>query len=481
MRTTRAAPSGTIETWLSWFPRVDTRLDLYALLIAFGVLVHQHPGYFRSNWDTPFVPVVIFVAGALLVRPKSTWLLIALFAAIVADGAAEAPYLVNHYVLLVLAGAAILGVLAVRALQSPLPDRSEIGDVVFSVTSVGILVTYVWAAFHKINSDFFDPVISCAVDHYNTFAESVNVLPTVSGGAAGHALAYGTVAVEFAIPALLVFRRTRVAGLVLGVAFHLAMGVNGHPAFSAIALAAYVPFVPRGLPAAMADVAARNRWGRWVLPLVSITGLAIVAIGTFLNLAGVTVGNGITARVPYVIVALPLLALVALSWGPVRQTYPPLVPHRATALAAAWGTAALLTLTAVMPYLGYRSQLSLSMFSNLRVEEGAGLWNHLLVPEQVMVFDQHNEYVRILDPTEIRPKVLDDHSGDIVNEFELQRAVSDACGDDTVIRTRFQRLSTGEIVDHENACTTSLADDLGILERKLIWFRPVLDPNVCQH
>ena len=51
--------------------------------------------------------------------------------------------------------------------------------------------------------------------------------------------------VELLLPVLLVFRRTRVAALFIGGAFHLLLGLNWNYDFSAMVLPFYALFVPR--------------------------------------------------------------------------------------------------------------------------------------------------------------------------------------------------------------------------------------------
>jgi len=81
-------------------------------------------------------------------------------------------------------------------------------------------------------------------------------LPDGGALATGAAIG-GTLLLELGLPVLLLFPRTRLAGVLLAVPFHVALGLAGYPRFSALCLALLLLFLPpRPRP-------RRRAGGRW--------------------------------------------------------------------------------------------------------------------------------------------------------------------------------------------------------------------------
>jgi hypothetical protein len=460
-------------------PVIADRFGLFTFLLAFGYITHHHPGSLTSDWDTPFVPLALGLSLVMLLRPGSVVVFVGLLVATVLDFWSESPFFTNHYLLLALLALVLLPLVLSVARAA---DRSVLERRVFAVSAAGLLATYVLAAFQKMNDGFLDPVLGCAVSHYNLFAETVE-LPRIGGGLLGHTLAWGTIAVELAIPGLLLFRRTRLAGLALGIVFHYAMAANGHAAFSAIALALYVPFLPEDIVPALGRQAERSRWAGYVLPSFAVVGIAQVVVGTALHLADVQVGSSLTARVPYLLLAPGLVVLVAHALPDTSRPASLLPTGDVPTLLGIGVTLAALLLVTSLPYLGVRTQGTLSMFSNLRSEASVGYWNHLLVPEAVQVVDRYDTWIQLVDSEpSIQFRTLGaDEQVHAVNEFELRRAVADRCRGTETVALQYRELGTGRLVVLDDACDSELGRHAGLVERKLVWFRPIAEPNACQH
>jgi hypothetical protein len=245
-------------------------------------------------------------------------------------------------------------------------------DVVRAPAGISLLVVYFLAAFHKLNTSFMDPAVSCA----GTLARSglrLLGVQAVIPPAAIVGIAALTIAWEFSLFVLLMVPRLRRWGVLAGVVFHAALALARFYDFSTYALAIYLLLLP-------ADVFRRVSWpDRW----------RTVALAAWIGHLGIT----LTARVLDTTVSpagLTWEALRAVSWtiaigsllGPVlrvafsngaRQPVPP-----PWALRPAW----LLVIPVVAlvngltPYLGLKTVANYSMFSNLRTEEGQT--NHLV-------------------------------------------------------------------------------------------------------
>ena len=85
---------------------------------------------------------------------------------------------------------------------------------------VALFALYFFGALHKLNRDYFDPMLSCAV---NTF---VGVVPDWLDGlatfsaASRSALIVGSLLAESSLPIPLAFGRTRRVGSAAGAFFH---------------------------------------------------------------------------------------------------------------------------------------------------------------------------------------------------------------------------------------------------------------------
>ena len=339
-------------TGVSWFS------TLWVLAFSF---------HYLDRDGISLVPFLVALAAVpVLVWPASVRALGA-FVAVSSLGIAYAmPAPANH---LMLAGLAHLA-LALSAVWWRLHGRRIAAGDLLAVAAPGIcgalLVAYGWAAFHKLNTDFFSPA-SCAG-------------ALIEGGAAlwGRVihlplpiillLAWMTIACELAIPVLLAMPRTRKWGLTLGVGFHLLLGTIGFADFSTFAFAAYVLFAAPVLDRITAPAARRRlALGLWALHLLcALTPRALP--------------ESLASQVPWpVLVAAAWMATVGVFMLPLLRAVfaaPADTPPRLATMQPVLLLVPLLALlNGLTPYLGVRTVANFSMFSNLRVEGGT---NHLL-------------------------------------------------------------------------------------------------------
>ena len=131
---------------------------------------------------------------------------------------------------------------------------------------------YFYGIYHKINVDFLDPEVSCAVVLYRTLAGLVSL----ENWSFGH---YGAIYSTFIIEAIamvaLFFHRLKFLGFAVGIPFHVIIGFTGYAYykdFSTIVLVLYALFLPRsGFDHVMGDLSARaggRRVAFWGLTLV---------------------------------------------------------------------------------------------------------------------------------------------------------------------------------------------------------------------
>ena len=198
-------------------------LAVFAFLWAVFAVMEQ------AKWDkwasSPPDIAFSFTAWWLLFRPKSL-LPFALLPAIHLWGLSERlPWIPNHTTLAAIVDVTILLALGRVALKRRRPfDRARVFREFAPVLRLSVLVLYFWAFFHKLNVDWLDPQWSCATSMYLSWTRAVPLLPTADW--ARQVSVYPTLAIEIAIPLLLISRRTRWLGIVVTAGFHFTLGLS---------------------------------------------------------------------------------------------------------------------------------------------------------------------------------------------------------------------------------------------------------------
>lgn len=230
-----------------------------------------------------------------------------------------------------------------------------------------LLVGYGFIAFSKLNGDFFDPDVSCAVLFGNEVGRYVGVM-VGEHRLLAHLVIWGTVAAEVAIPLLLVFRWRYAVPFALGFHYLLALDPIGHVYdFSSTLFPLFLLFLPPDLE----DFA--RRWlrrfdGRRAKRML---GLALVAEALILA----------TDRRTW-LVAWPAWLLLGglagwLAFSYCRKVRPDRLRLFGPIHPAVGVVVALVALNGLAPYLELKTATAFNMYSNLRTADGET--NHLVV------------------------------------------------------------------------------------------------------
>lgn len=372
---------------------------LFAALFALSLILHQ------LWWDGFEVrsPHFLVISAALWVvlRPTSVRRFLTMIAVEVFALAADMPEVGSHTLLVLVSGSCLLAYVGWTTGRSrQLPDAGALYERIAPFFRLELLVVYAAAAMAKINSGFFDTDVSCAASMSSHLAWFHPPLLGGSWQVAGSI--WTTVAIEGALPVLLAVRRTRVIGLVVGGAFHAVLALAGNVPFSALALALYVAFLPPEAARLCVLTIGSSRAGRWASTLLRWTrSPAALPLGVGCWLAGAATFTYVPADRPALISHGTRLIVVVVSVAEVLATlnlarrgaqgYQPRslrLGHPVFALGIL-----LLVVNSLSPYVGLKTESSLTMFSNLRTEDGR--WNHLLIPEAVRIFPYQDQLVRI--------------------------------------------------------------------------------------
>lgn len=390
----------------------DVRGDafvVFAVVRGFAELVH----YAALGWVDPGPATMLLVVASVVLIMRPTLATLSTVAVLdIVRVVVDSPYTTNHVFY-----NGLVNLTIVLALGSLLIDRRErhLEARAFSIFApllrAELILIYLVAAFHKLNSDFFDAVAGCGAFIINDIGSRVG-LPEVTGSLAS-ATSVGGLAIEFTLPLLLVSRRTRVAGLVLGLVFHFAIGLSSNPgiySFSAFVFGMYVVFLPVDRLASLLIVLRAHPWWRYG----HIAKLSAIAWIVGLGAAGVRWA----AWIP-VAVAFAVFLLAVLTASPQRREPAPRVPSRRL-LAVVAVPLVLMVANSAGPYVGLHTMRAMTMFSNIATEGGES--NHYVVPADVQIFDYQTDLVEVVSSSSPR---LQGHAdrGELLPFVEFYRIV----------------------------------------------------------
>jgi hypothetical protein len=377
-------------------------LALFSVMWALAALWHL----LGNPLNGPAWAQAILVAGvgAVLLRPGATVPLGLLAIGGLLSMWSEAPLLGNHWLLAGFVDLAILLALATGLVRGRVGDRVDLANRLFPAARLCLLGFYAFAAFAKLNSAFFDRTVSCATFYFNESTDSLNLAGLQLGDTAWlqRAVIFGTVAVELSIPLLLLVRRTRSVGVVVGVVFHGLLALDrSHQFFdfSSTLTALFILFLP---PVAGSWVVERvgSMRARLALRDEQLPGrvhLALVAVPVVVGV--LLVIDGITAELAVDLGWWPWQLYAA---GVTATTISFLRQHRSSSERLLRPHHALFALVPMLvlfngltPYLELKTGYGWNMYSNLRTVDGES--NHLLVRRTFPLTDEQEDVVTILD------------------------------------------------------------------------------------
>jgi len=377
-------------------------LALFSVLWALAAVWHLLGNTFAApGWAQALLAVG---AGLVLWRPGSVGPLTVLALGGVLTVWEEAPLLGNHWLLAGFVDLAILIAVAAGALRGRWSDRADLAARLFPAARLCLLGFYAFASFAKVNSGFFDRSTSCAVFYFQESTDSVGLASLQLGGAAWlqWAVIVGTVVVELSIPVLLMVRRTRHLGVVVGLVFHAVLAVDhSHQFFdfSSVLAPLFVLFLPGSAGTWVAErvgsVRARLALLDERLPLVVHAGLAVVPAMAGLAVA-IELVDADGARElgwwPWQLWAVTgvVVTLRYLDQRPPAPVSRSLRPHQAVFLLVPL----LVVGNGLTPYLELKTGYGWNMYSNLRTVDGES--NHVLVRRTLPLTDEQDDLVRII-------------------------------------------------------------------------------------
>ena len=350
-------------------------------------------------------------------------------------------------------------------------DRDKIFYLIQGPGKLILICLYFFAIYHKLNSDFFNPNVSCAVELYRPIASIIGQ----EDNTAGYWIPiYSSIFIESIAIMGLLFNRYSKFALAVSIPFHIIIGFTGYAFymdFSTIVLAMYALNINEESLRRLKTfykIKLRSFWLKNIISLLPILfALAIYIYVTFLC-------NGICSARSF----MPIFAFYSITIYLIlvfsknitqgggkksksRLFYLYVIPF-------------VFFLNGLSPYLGLKTESSISMYSNLHVE--GGITNHFLHGVIPGFWDYSNEVITIIESNYNQLK-----EGQAFVRYDFDRRLSSLQNVEVTVQSNLnnkpQQISTKE-GNWENTY-----DDAHWLIKRYLTFKPVDNkrPKVCSH
>ncbi|TVP59717.1 MAG: hypothetical protein EA351_01315 [Gemmatimonadales bacterium] len=451
---------------------------VFAFLWASAHILHAwHKGGadLGAPLTDPFLLSILIAGAAVLLRPSSPHRLAILASTQLVVFGAQLPFVANHWTIAAFVNLGIVISYGLLRARGP----SAVSDLVAHISPYAravLVIAYAAASVAKLNTSFLDPIHSCAIALLEPIGLWLGFEPPASNPARYGIIGITTL-VELAIPALLVFGRTRLLGITLAATFHLALASTPVVLvidFTFVIISLLVLFAPADVGNRLDEELrgfslrrpgfARTLGSLWpVGKFVVVAGVLTVAIGR-----GMLWGEDLWVTLTWGVFLVFGVVVVFTGLG-ILASYlkdPPREASIGTARGFSRGHApliCLLLINAASPYLGLKTTSSFTMFSNLRTE--AGSTNHLFLPS-LDLFGYQSQVVEVHESSNPFLSQLAD-SGDRLAYHELRRVLRS----DPSASIDFSLNDEVRSVDEARQVPELV--ELPVLPRKLLHFRSV--------
>ena len=361
-------------------------LGLFAILHVFIYVFRYAP----LTYQLTTLPLLLLGLG-LIFTPGSRRVFVATVMVFALDGWLQAPLYSNHtilknFLMLALVFAGAWHWLRGNTWERFFSDIRPVGRVL-------LMIMYTFGIFHKINTDFLDPSVSCAVALWR---EMPPPLAWIDMPAMHYAAIYGTFAAEAAIMLMLIVPRWRHYGIGAGIGFHTLLALSGYamyPVFSTLTITLHILFLS---PGAALRITQSLLYDRLERRINSLPGLAfIMTVLVLIPFAALLREFTLVAFLWLLLVAWPLGAIVL--YGRPQDADEEHGWFFWSRLPGLNLVGVVFFLSCAAPYFGLKTAQAMNMFANIRLEGGVS--NHLVLPAPPGPFG-YLEYLVVIEEAE---------------------------------------------------------------------------------
>ena len=436
---------------------------LFSILWAFALVTTLNgdiPGHYSVAYCTGHF-ITASLGLAILCRPAARRLVTLSAASFLVVAWSQLPALPNHRVILGLISFLILA----SSLASSKRDTSAWSALQHALRALTLIV-YAFAVLAKLNTTYTSSRSSCA---YVFFDQALSITGLPSGASSllsVPSIAWWSIVSEVLIAFLLICKRTRPAGIVLGLLFHLALAANYLKYFANFSCTMFVL-----LCSWLSDEQAEgilHRYETFWRRIVPALGFAMFIV-TACAWSGVIEMSAwiIVRHVLFSVFGITVLtSVIAVARVPNDRalTFSP------RSLSIAQAVVLLVALAnGAAPYLGIKTRSSFSMYSNLRIEPHVS--NHFFMPPSPDILGVLQDTVQITsESTDPQRTTFPPETPLLVTYLELCCRIAQKIEDKTPFEVSFIRggaqraLRSGEPLPAD--CPPRWA-------RKLLLFGPV--------
>lgn len=454
----------------------EKSFHLFATLLAISSLAHLSIHLPHISFSAEWISgaLVLLAAGWCLGRPQVKPLL-ALAALQCVSVVLVAPYNPDHWLLLFFINLIILvSALRLRLSEGEILPQRLMQQITPSARLV-FLVCYGFAALAKYNSDFLFSPNGAAQE---LFRLQVGAMPILKWLVWAPMVPWISIFCESAIPLLLLHKRTRAIGVLIGVGFHTALILS--PAvkvydFTLMIITMLYLFTPdtfdakikasicrlQDLMPGVFELVEQTKWQLAFAPTIAVLVIScwypLLELPPRMSRLQGAVGL-------LVAIAIGLVLAKGLTGGLGQQSTVRWAPRSIFG----WLVIAVALLNGFCPYLGLKTQGSFTMFSSLRTE--AGKWNHLILPRTMQVVSSYQDkLVKVVESNSdpINHAYVDRDL--LATEFEIHRTVAT----NPEISITLEKDGQQICINGGESMNSILGPPPSMLLRKLMVFRPV--------
>ncbi len=489
-------------------------LTIFAFIWGCQALVHQEVFYFKWLPDINLLGLLLTAAIiSVILFPQSLMLFCLMLVTSISFNINLWPYVVNHILLeslidITILFAVILTYFYHRSNQNINEFKNEVFKKIAPVLLFFVIVMYWFIVNSKTNIDFFSFDRSCISDFYIDVTDMLGFigLPELNVGIDSTPALISLwifMIIEVLIPLGLMFKKTRYLALIIGVPFHLLLALIGHRTFSGFILALYVLICIDSVAVILAIF--RQKIGEQLLNKIIMTirmivvSLALIIFILYM-IESATLAYIFDYRIRLTVFMIfwgaigGLIILAILRYYKVKDSEPTEVWVKSPKWV--WLMAIPLMINGFSPFLGFKTETSFAMYSNLKTE-GTESGNHMFMPtfnllpyqkDLVSIIDtDHQRLKRWIQrvPLHDREKIM--RKLEVVF-FEFNRIVAETMvkQPDMEFYVTYTRNGGEPVTFRSSAPDAHLAEVAQlqpVIMRKLMYFRPVYAGKVsyCQH